>query len=164
MKRTSLIPSLQVRKQETSLSLLVWAVLATLLALTQPAFAYQGQEKPSLEKLEDIEAVLTPTAFTYQGQLKEGGVPANGVYDVQFILHTAQTGGEELGSIVYEDLVLSNGLFRVDLDFGRVAADGQESWLEVAVRPGDSTEAYTVLPPRQKLTPTPYAIFAQQEP
>jgi hypothetical protein len=49
------------------------------------------------------------------------------------------------------------------LDFGAVTNDGKECWLEIAVRPSDSTEPHTVLSPRQHLTATPYAVFAQQE-
>jgi hypothetical protein len=51
----------------------------------------------------------------------------------------------------------------VPLDFGSSVLGVAEVWLEVAVRRGKSQEAYTVLSPRQKLTSTPYAIFAQQE-
>lgn len=83
---------------------------------------------------------------------------ASGSFDFQFTLYTAPTGGDELGSILSEDLVLTDGLFRVELDFGPAMLNGQESWLEVAVRPSGSPEPYTVL------TPTPYAIFAQQGP
>jgi hypothetical protein len=32
-------------------------------------------------------AVLLSTAFTYQGQLTDGGGPANGTYDLRFILY-----------------------------------------------------------------------------
>lgn len=154
MKRMSL--SLRVCVQRTFLVWLVGAVLITLSASAQTVFARDGQEKK-------VKPHLAPSAFIYQGQLKEGSVPAEGSYDFQFTLYTAQTGGDELGSLVYDDLVLSNGLFKVELDFGRAALNGQESWLEVAVRLGGSTDPYTVLSPRQRLTPVPYAIFAQAE-
>src|SRR5262249_33340655 len=99
----------------------------------------------------------------YQGQLKDGGMPATGKHCFRFTLHTAQTGGDELGSIISEDKDLSNGLFTVQLDFGPATSNDQDRWLEVAVRPGGGTEPFSVLSPRQRLTPTPYAIFAQQE-
>jgi hypothetical protein len=154
MKRISL--SLPVRLQRTLVVLLVGAALMTWSAPTQTVFAHHRQEK-------DLNPNLSRTAFAYQGQLKEGSLPANGSYDFQFTLYTAQTGGAELGSILREDIALINGLFKVELDFGRTASEGQESWLEVAVRPAESTDAYSRLSPRQRLTPTPYAIFAQQE-
>ena len=32
--------------------------------------------------------------FTYQGELRDGGVPANGVYDLQLSLFSAAAGGD----------------------------------------------------------------------
>lgn len=160
MKTTSLIRSLPVREHRTFLVVLLWVGLAFGPALTQTTFAdHKGQQREE----KDFNHALTQTAFIYQGQLKDGGVPASGTYDFQFTLYTAQTGGDELGSIVHEGIVLTNGLFKVKLDFGHAAVEGQESWLKIAVRPSGGSELYTVLSPRQRLTPTPYAIFAQQE-
>jgi hypothetical protein len=148
--------SLPTRIQQTLIILLVGGILMTLLAPTQSVFADRRQNQ-------DQSLNLSPRAFVYQGQLKEGSAPANGTYDFQFALYTAQTGGEALNVILHEGLALTNGLFKVELDFGGAAFNAEESWLEIAVRPGDSAEPYTVLSPRQKLTPTPYAIFAQAE-
>ena len=39
------------------------------------------------------------TAFTYQGQLDDGGSPANGVYDLEFSLYDALSGGNPSGSV-----------------------------------------------------------------
>jgi len=97
-------------------------------------------------------------AFTYQGHLKDGSSPANGEYDFQFILYNALTGGSQVGSTVTKDNVaVTNGLFSVALDFGSVF-DGTGLWLEAAVRPGSSTGGYTILSPRQEITPAPYAL------
>lgn len=137
------------RKQPRRLVLLGWVVLITLL-VTHTSFAYQDQGKQS-------------RAFTYQGQLKEGSVPANGTYDLQFALYTAQGGGQKLGVVIREDVVVTNGSFTVQLDFGSEVVNSDESWLEVGVRPANGAE-YTALTPRQRLTPTPYAILAQAEP
>jgi hypothetical protein len=115
-------------------------------------------------KTQDQDAALNLTAFTYQGQLKDANGPVNGSFGFQFTLYSARTGGEELGANEIEEVVLTNGMFSFKLDFGRVAPEAKESWLEIGVRPSGSAEPYTVLFPRQKLTPTPYAIFAQHEP
>jgi hypothetical protein len=114
---------------------------------------------PALSQQDDA---LTRTGFIYQGQLTEEGVPATGSYTFRITLYTAQTGGDELGSLVIEDVVLTNGLFRAQLNFDRAAIGDHEIWLEIAVRSTSSVEAYSVLSPRQRLTPTPYAIFAQE--
>ena len=100
------------------------------------------------------------SAFTYQGYLMDGGNPASGAYDFQFILYDAPSGGSQVGSIVATDNVtITNGLFTVALDFGTVF-DGTRLWLDVAVRPGSSTGDYTILSPRQEITPAPYALYA----
>jgi hypothetical protein len=100
------------------------------------------------------------TGFTYQGKLSDGGAPANGTYDLQFILYDDLSDGLQVGSTVtLNDVSVTNGLFTVQLDFGDVF-DGTALYLEISVRPGDSVEAYTTLVPRQPLSPTPYALYS----
>lgn len=104
------------------------------------------------------------SGFTYQGRLTDGGSPANGNYDLRFILFDADTGGAQVGSIQSkEDVAVANGLFSVDLDFGVEAFNGDGRWLEIAVRPGTGTGAtgFTVLSPRQPVSPAPYALYAK---
>jgi hypothetical protein len=98
------------------------------------------------------------TAFTYQGRLADGGSSANGTYDFEFELYDTASGGTQVGSTVTkDDVTLTDGLFTVELDFGGVF-DGTGLWLNIGVRPGSSTGAYTALTPRQSLTPVPYAL------
>jgi hypothetical protein len=110
----------------------------------------------------DLQAVPLNTAFTYQGRLTEGGQPANGIYDFQFRLLDAESGGGQVGSTVYkEDVAVTKGLFAIpQLDFGGGTINGEARWLEVGVRPGVSTEAFTLLLPNQLLTAVPYALYA----
>ena len=106
-------------------------------------------------------ALAQTTAFTYQGRLESGGVPVTGSSDLTFTLYTAASGGSTVGtSNVMDDLVMTNGLFTVTLDFGASPFLGSDRWLQIAVRPGASTGAYTNLLPRQRITATPYALFA----
>jgi hypothetical protein len=99
------------------------------------------------------------TSFTYQGSLNDGGNPANGTYDLQFKLFDALSGGAQQGStIVRDDVQVTGGVFTVTLDFGAPAFPGANRFLEIAVRPGASTGAFTTLSPRQQITSTPYAI------
>jgi hypothetical protein len=104
-------------------------------------------------------AQSTGSAFTYQGQLKEGGMPADGAYDFRFTLYD-DLGAVVSGPIPVEDHPVTNGLFSVILDFGASPFTGDARFLEIAVRPGDSGDVFTVLSPRQELTPTPYAATA----
>jgi hypothetical protein len=99
------------------------------------------------------------TGFTYQGQLRDGKDLADGVFDFQFQLYDDEDSGTLLGTVNKDNETVSDGLFAVTLDFGDVF-DGDERWLAIGVRPGAEDGAYAPLPPRQPLSPAPYAIFA----
>jgi len=105
------------------------------------------------------------TAFTYQGRLTDtDGVPLSGDYDFQFQLYDALSGDAPVGSAVaVGDKEVTDGYFTAQLDFGNVF-DGTALWLEVRVRPGAETGAYTALSPRQSLTAAPYARYAAVAP
>ncbi len=99
------------------------------------------------------------TAFTYQGRLVDEGNVANGSYDLKFSLCEAVTGGVQVGATVTNTgVVISNGFFVATLDFGTNAFDGSPRWLEIGVR--KETNDFTVLSPRQPVTPAPYAMTA----
>jgi hypothetical protein len=103
------------------------------------------------------------TAFTYQGRLVDANKAAGGLYDFQFKLFDANSSGSQLGpDISTPEVDVIDGYFTVVLDFGSVF-DGNDRWLEIGVRPGDIEDpnVYTVLSPRQELTPTPYALYAK---
>jgi hypothetical protein len=101
------------------------------------------------------------TAFTYQGQLQDSGAPANGTYDLTFSLFTVPTGGTlAAGYLTNAATGVSNGLFTVVLDFGPGVFNGTAYWLQIGVRT-NGVGAFASLSPRQELTPTPYAIFAE---
>lgn len=104
------------------------------------------------------------TEFTYQGELQDGGNPADGVYDFEFTLYDAASGGAQIGStVIRDDVTVSDGRFTVQLDFGSDVFSGDARWLEIRVK-ADSAGSYTLLTPRQPLTPTPYAQFAGSGP
>jgi hypothetical protein len=103
------------------------------------------------------------TAWTYQGRLMDANVPADGPYDLQFalfpdpVLNIGQIGPP----IEVNDIDIIDGYFTVELDFGNVAFKGDARWLQIGIRPWDSEERHTILSPRQEVTPTPYALYAQ---
>src|SRR5262245_23944612 len=99
------------------------------------------------------------TAFTYQGRLNDAGTPATGIYDLQFSLHNASSGGAQQGATLTSSAIaVSTGLFTVTLDFGNQFSGG-DRWLEIAVRT-NGAGAFTALAPRQPITPAPYALYA----
>jgi hypothetical protein len=141
-----------------------WFNLLALFGLVLALAGGAGAQGPTTQGGPGAQAVLG-TAFTYQGRLTDGGSPANGTYDLQFTLYDAASGGAAVGSTVTAaDVDVADGLFTVRLDFGVNAFRGQARYLAVAVRPGDSSGAYTPLSPRQPLTAAPYALYAMGAP
>src|SRR6478736_6417766 len=99
---------------------------------------------------------------TYQGVLTTNGNPANGTMDFQFTLWDAASDGNQIAATtpVILSLPVSNGLFTAQLDFVAGAFPGAGRYLQIQVRTGPSP--LQTLVPRQQITPTPYAITAQQ--
>lgn len=102
--------------------------------------------------------------FNYQGELIENGVPANGNYDITitpfFTLdqNNTQHGGvsEHLNVAVSEGLFTINNVDILDPMSANNPFDGQELYLEIAVRNAGGG-AYTPLVPRQQLHSVPFA-------
>jgi hypothetical protein len=100
------------------------------------------------------------TTFTYEGRLTdENGDPLEGVYDFQFKVYDAPSGGNQLGATATSDNVtVLDGRFTVPLDFGGRVFTGDVRYLEIGVRPGKRLDAYTPLAGRQQLPVAPYAL------
>lgn len=115
-----------------------------------------------------ILAAMVPTgafaqtsAFTYQGTLNQSGAPANGSFEMQFLLFDADTGGNQIGNTaVLSSVPVAGGLFHVSLDFGANAFDGGARWLEIQLRTQGSPDPFVTLDPRQTVGATPYALYA----
>ena len=106
-------------------------------------------------------AAATPAPVTYQGRLTLNGLPASGLYDLQFTVYNSTNDPATIvaGPTTNLATVVSEGLFTVQLDFDRTVFDGGERWLEIGVRTNNGT-TFATLSPRQLLTSTPYAIYA----
>jgi hypothetical protein len=106
-----------------------------------------------------LTAFAQGTVFTYQGRLNDGNNPANGVYDLRFAIYDARANGNQAGSAVTNFATgATNGLFTVALNFGGIFT-GTNYWLDIGVRT-NGAGMFAGLTPRQPVTPTPYAIFA----
>jgi hypothetical protein len=126
-------------------SILGLSAAALLLAAmpTLPAFAQVGSD------------------FTYQGKLELSGDLVNGSADFQFRLFSSSGGGSQIGSTQNVNNVnLVDGLFTLPLNFGSDAFNGDERYLEIAVRSPADSGSFVILTPRQKLTAAPYAQFS----
>ncbi len=101
------------------------------------------------------------TAFTYQGQLKQSGGPLNNTADFEFRLFNAPTGGVQLGSTnPVNNVNIVDGLFTASLNFGTPAFNGDQRFLQIAVRSPAGSGTFTTLSPRQPMTAVPYALYA----
>jgi hypothetical protein len=99
------------------------------------------------------------TAFTYQGRLTDASMPAaNGTYDFEFALFSADSSGTQISTIQsISGVTVNKGVFNIQLDFGAASFSGADRYLEIRVKkPADAS--YTTLSPRQRITGTPYSI------
>ena len=101
--------------------------------------------------------------FTYQGQLQQGGVPVTGTVSLRFSLWDAASVGTQVGT--YQSLAnvaVTSGVFSVTLNaadqFGSLAFDGNERWLQVEVCADSTCASTTLLGPRQPVTGAPYTL------
>lgn len=100
-------------------------------------------------------AAVCAQPITYQGQLKDGGLPASGSYNLTFELFNAASGGAQVGPTINSPgHLIANGLFTVNLNFGHVYHQG-DRWLQIIVNG-------TTLVPRIKINVTPYAMYANR--
>ncbi len=104
-------------------------------------------------------AAAQGTAFAYQGQLQNNGNPASGLYDFEFSLSDASSGGNQIGGTVTNLSVgVTNGLFTTTLDFGSVF-NGNPVWLAIGVC-SNGVGSFAGLTPLQPIRPVVSAIFA----
>ncbi len=109
-----------------------------------------------------VAAIPITTSFTYQGVLSEDGAPADGDYDLQFVLFDDESNGNIIGAaITVSDYTVVDGLFTVELDFGAEAFATASAWLEVRVRDAADDGNFTALSPRQSVTAVPYAMHTR---
>ncbi|MFC3194221.1 beta strand repeat-containing protein [Marinicella sediminis] len=116
----------------------------------------------------NIGAAPLGTAFTYQGELKviPGGndivIPANAAFDFEFELYDAQNNGLQVGpTVLLNNIQVAQGVFTVELDFGMSPFVGDQLYLAISLRDGNSNGSFSDLSPRQKLTAAPYALHAE---
>ncbi|MBL7202016.1 MAG: hypothetical protein ISS56_17900 [Anaerolineae bacterium] len=138
------------------------ALLVLVLALATGSEPALGQQEPP-----GLQAALG-TGFTYQGELRDdGGAAINGTCDFDFSLWSAEAAGSMVGSnSITTGVSVVDGHFALTVnargEFGAAPFPGDERWLQVAVRCPAGSGDYTVLDPRQALTPVPYALYAQR--
>jgi len=105
-------------------------------------------------------AFAQTTAFTYQGKLTNNGTPATGSYEMRFTLEDVDA--FQLGSpVTIPSVAVTQGIFTVELDFGTTYFDAADRFLKIEIRPAmQNPPPFTLLSPRQKITPAPKSLFS----
>lgn len=99
--------------------------------------------------------------FTYQGQLRNAGQLVSGPVDLRITLWDSDTAGSQVGSAnSFNAMQLTDGRFACGLNFGTAAFDGSNRWIQVEFRNPAGSGQYLALSPRDKITATPYALYA----
>jgi len=115
-----------------------------------------------------VAATGANTAFTYQGQLSDLDHGSNTFYlaDMTFTLFTTSAGGSPVSGPITNSSIIINltstnkGIFSTMIDFGASPFTGTTpNWLEIGVR-SNGLGAFTIMTPRQLITPTPQSIYA----
>ncbi|MGB1250267.1 MAG: tail fiber domain-containing protein [Candidatus Promineifilaceae bacterium] len=93
------------------------------------------------------------SSLTYEGYLESAdGTPINGTIKFSSTLYDALTGGNQIGiTNLFDDVLVEDGVFSVDLSFGDNTFLGGDRWLDISI---DDVP----LTPRQRITPAPYAL------
>jgi len=99
--------------------------------------------------------------FTYQGQLRNAGQLVNGAVDLKISMWDADTAGVQIGtSSTFNAVPITDGRFALGINFGASAFDGSNRWIQVEFRNPAGSGLYLALNPRDKITATPYALYA----
>ncbi|MGV6813679.1 MAG: hypothetical protein ACWA5W_01575 [Phycisphaerales bacterium] len=103
-------------------------------------------------------------SFTYQGTLNHSGLPADGDYEMRFVLWDDLTPGAPdnlIASTGPLPVTVVDGLFTVNVDLGDSRFQHEQPlFMEVDVRTVGTT-TFTPLTPRQEIAFTPRSFYAQ---
>lgn len=92
-------------------------------------------------------------SFTYHGSLQDAGKAANGTFDLQLTLYSAQTGGSRIaGPVTLYGVAVKNGNFSTTVDFGAMSPLTSQGWVDVKVQPAGST-GFVALDNRSPVAP-----------
>jgi hypothetical protein len=139
-------------KMNTRVPLYVLLVLFIALMLTSGAANSQSRNP-------QIPNELQGNVFTYQGRLTSDNNQVNVNCDFLFSLWDAESGPLQVGDTLAKTILVKNGLFTANLDFGSGAFDGETRWLEISVRCPTGIGSYTTIG-RQVITAAPYASYS----
>ncbi len=92
-------------------------------------------------------------SFTYHGSLQDAGKAANGSYDMQLTLYSAQTGGHVVaGPLTLFAVSVKDGNFVTNVDFGPMSSLASQGWVDVKVKPANAG-SFVALDARSPVAP-----------
>ncbi|MBO6513709.1 MAG: hypothetical protein JJ974_07080 [Phycisphaerales bacterium] len=103
-------------------------------------------------------------SFTYQGNLSDSGAPADGLYDITFLVFEDENGGSPIlnGTVTNTNVEVIDGLFSTEVEFaafGSIFNTNTSRYLELRISESGQP-GVTILEPRQKLVPATLANYA----
>ena len=128
------------------------------MCLLVPALLLSYAQRPTASGMAAPLANLG-SGFTYQGHLASDGEPITDDCRMAFRLYDDATAGSQVSIAITTTVPVTAGLFLANLNFGAQVFNGDARWLGVRVR--CSTDATFTDMGRQRLTATPYALYAQ---
>ncbi len=123
---------------------LVLMLVASVLCLSAPA----------------ADADVSEQGISYQGRLILDGVPVTGTADVVFNLYDQPEGGTLLNNPLVSNIAVAKGLFSTHVNFNPAFFDGQDLWLELAVRSPAGSGSFVTISPRQAVRATGYSHYS----
>ncbi len=116
---------------------------------------------PAIFNTADAGQLPIDEILTYQGELLDNGLPVDGLVDLEFSLFSVAAGGGVIATTFLNDVVVSEGRFTAELDFGVGAFAGEPRHIEIGVYNPAGSANFELLTPRQPVRPAPYAIHAK---
>ena len=106
-----------------------------------------------------LTTLVMPTdaaTLRYHGELLDRSAPANARYDLRLTPYADAGGKQALASAVtFEDVLVEDGFFLLEPDFGAGILDHHDVWIELAVRDADSTLGFAAIQGREKAVLAP---------
>jgi hypothetical protein len=143
---------------------ITWIALLALLLSTGSVIGQEPNPQAEAKPQGDVSLTASVSSrISYQGLLQEDGMPVSGSRDMVFGLCSNDTCTTQVGSdIVKNGVLVSDGLFSVELDVNHDDFNGQRLWLEVEVG-GTAIGCQEILPAPYALSLRPGATVAESD-
>lgn len=106
--------------------------------------------------LASLAASTDAATLRYHGELLDRNAPANARYDLKLTPYADARGTKPIAApVTFEDVLVEDGFFLLEPDFGGAVDGHRDVWIELAIRDADSTLAFATIEGRQKAALAP---------